>query len=178
VTTADLGKLFASFRSSAFRLETLPEYNVTEDDEARAFRLFQDGQPMPDPAREREWPKFVRAATDAGKIIQRVRIMRHPPSEYIRFELAWGYPANDAAGEDIRILDHDVPDLLTEDYWLFDDALVVRLDYDHEGRFIAPVVVEDAEPYRRARDTALRLAVPFRTYLAELGDRPSLSQPR
>jgi hypothetical protein len=35
MTTPDLGKLFESFRSSAFRLECLPAYAVTEDDEAK-----------------------------------------------------------------------------------------------------------------------------------------------
>ena len=42
---------------------------------------------------------------------------------------------------------------------------MVRLDYDDEGRFLRPVVVEDAEPYRRCRDLALAEAMPFGEYL-------------
>ncbi|MFL6226855.1 MAG: DUF6879 family protein, partial [Actinomycetes bacterium] len=57
---ADLASLFESFRSSAFRLECLPAYAVTEDDESEAFRRWLDGEQPPQ--KEREWPKLCASA--------------------------------------------------------------------------------------------------------------------
>jgi hypothetical protein len=163
MTTPDLGKLFQSFRSSAFRLECLPSYAVTEDDESEAFRLWLAGEQPPD--KEREWPKLVASAVAAGKSMQRVRLGLEPLSDYLRFEMDWGYPSNVAAGEDIRILDHELAGLLKVDFWLFDDATAVVLEYDDEGRFIRPVVAESIEPYRQAKELALASSEPFDRYL-------------
>jgi hypothetical protein len=167
VTGDDLGKLFTTFRRTAFRLETLPAYDVTEDAERDAYRRWQTGQQPP--AQERDWPKLVASAVGSGKTMQRVRIVREL-TDYIRFEMEWGYLANVAAGEDIRVLElaDDVPGMVDHDYWLFDEATVVRLEYAADGSFIRPAEVSAIEPYRRCCDLAMRLAVPFREY------RPSL----
>ena len=162
MTTPDLGALFESFTTSAFRLECLPSYDVTEDAERDAYRLWLAGERPP--AREREWPKLVASAVAAGKTMQRVRLVESPPTDYQRFEMEHGYPANVAAGEAIYILDHRPDGLLTVDFWLFDDATAVVLEYDDEGRFLAPVVAETLAPYRQARDMALKSSRPFREY--------------
>ena len=160
----ELGRLFESFRHSACRLECLPTYDVTEDDEAEALQLFLNGKPEPPWRKHREWPDTVRRAKRRGAQIQRVRLMETPPSNYQRFQCAWGYPANVEAGEDIRILNHRPDGLLEVDYWLFDDSIAVVLEYDSEGRFLVPVAAETAEPYRQARDMALKSSMPFREY--------------
>jgi hypothetical protein len=167
MTPAELGELFNTFTASAFRLETLPEYRVPQDVES--LQQFRAGQPPPDSRRDRPWLTTVRNANARGARMQRVRMVQTPLTEYQRFQFTWGYVENSDAGEDIAILDHQPPELLHEDYWLFDDALVVRLDYDDDGRFLRPVVVDDAEPYRRCRDVALASAVPFNAYRAQLG---------
>jgi len=175
VNTDEFGKLFETFRSLAFRLETLPEYRVPQDVES--LRLFREGQPPPESRRERPWLQTIRNANARGARMQRVRVIRGALTEYQRFQFAWGYPDNLAAGEDIRILDQDVPGVLDHDYWLFDDATVVRMDYDNEGQFLRPVVVDDVALYRRCGDVALAHAVPFSDYLSRMEDRPSLSRP-
>ena len=48
------------------------------------------------------------------------------------------------------------------DFWLFDDAIVVRLEYDEAGRFLRPVAVSDPAPYRQCRDVVMARAVAFR----------------
>ena len=166
MTPEELGKLFESFRSSAFRLECLPAYAVTEDAEAEAFRLWQAGQQPK--GQDRQWPKLVTSSVAAGKSMQRVRLVSAPMTEYQQFQCSHGYPANVAAGEAIYILDQEPPGLLKADFWLFDDALAVVLEYDSEGRFLRPVVAETIEPYRQARDMALKSSVPFREYRALL----------
>jgi hypothetical protein len=161
--TADLASLFESFRSTAFRLECLPAYAVTEDDEAQAFRLWLAGERPQQ--KEREWPKLCASAVAARKSMQRVRLVTQPLSEYLRFEMEWGYLANVAAGEDIRILDHEPAGLLKVDFWLFDDAIAIVLEYDDQGQFVRAVVAETVEPYRQAKDLALASSEPFARYL-------------
>jgi hypothetical protein len=159
VNADDFGRLFESFTVSAFRLECLPAYDVTEDAEREAFRRWRAGeQPQ---GQDRAWLQTVRNANGRRAQMQRVRLVESPLSEYQQFELAHGYPANVAAGEDIRICDHRPDGLLVVDFWLFDDALAVVLEYDDQGRFLRPVVAETLVPYQQARDLALASAVPF-----------------
>jgi hypothetical protein len=165
----EFGALFTTFQRSAFRLETLPVYSVTEDDEAEAFRRFCAGQPQP--PQDRDWPRLVSSAVAAGKRMERVRLVSQPLSDYLRFELSWGYPDNIAAGEDIRILPvvGDLPaGIMDHDYWLFDDTIVVRMEDDDEGRFIGPTAMGDPEPYRRCRALAMAGAMPFDKYRTNL----------
>lgn len=168
MTPEELGHLFSTFERSAFRLECLPTYAVTEDAEAEAFRLWLAGEQPPKKARD--WPKLVASATASGKRMQRVRVIR-AITAYLRFELSWGYPDNVAAGEDIRILELQPGESLAgmpeEDYWLFDDAIMVRLEYDGAGRFLRPVEVRDPAEVRRCcgwRDAVMTRAVSFDFY--------------
>jgi hypothetical protein len=166
VNPDDFGRLFTTFQRAAFRLEALAAYNVPE--EAESLRLWREGKPPPAWQKEREWLRMVASATAAGKSIQRVRVFRRPLSDYVRLEFDWGYPDNVANGEDIRVLEladgDDVPGVLDHDYWLFDDAIAVRMEYASDGSFIRPVEVSDVSPYRRCRDIAMTLAVPFSQY--------------
>jgi hypothetical protein len=168
VKPAELGRLFATFASVAFRLEVLSAYNVPE--EAESLRCWREGKPPPAWQKEREWLTMVRDATTAGKSMQRVRVVRQPLSDYVRMEFDWGYPDNIAAGEDIRVVEvkdaGGVPGMVDHDYWLFDDRIAVRLEYTADGSFIRPVEVSDVGPYRRCRDAAMRAAVSFTQYRA------------
>ncbi|MGH2370891.1 MAG: DUF6879 family protein, partial [Chloroflexota bacterium] len=56
------------------------------------------------------------------------------------------------------------------DFWLFDEAIGVRMRYDESGRFLfAERLTDPAEvaAYRRARDVAMAHAIPLVRYLAE-----------
>jgi hypothetical protein len=176
VNTEEFGKLFESFRSSAFRLETLPEYLVPQDVEP--LRMFREGKPQPTWHKERPWLATVRKAATRGARMRRVRLVQRPLTEYQRFQFAWGYSENSAAGEEIAILDHEPVGMLRRDYWLFDDELVVILEYDDAGRFLRPVAVDEVAPYRHCRALVLAAAMPFHAYLARMEDRTSLSRPR
>jgi hypothetical protein len=48
-----------------------------------------------------------KAARQAGKVMQRVHLITEPPTDYLRFELAF-YRGSVLAGEDIRILPGDL----------------------------------------------------------------------
>jgi hypothetical protein len=154
--------MFTSFQVSAFRLETLPDYQVPQD--VQWLRAFRAGEPRPQDRANRPWLTTVRAAKERGARMQRVRLVSSPLSEYQRFQFSWGYPENTQAGEEIYILDHQPDGLLRVDFWLFDDAQAVVLEYDEQGRFLRPVAVSNVAPYQQARDMALKSSVPFREH--------------
>jgi hypothetical protein len=175
VTPEALARLFSSFSHSAFRLETLPAYLI--EGEAESLALWRAGEPEPAWRKDREWLALVRHNIGAGKSMQRVRVVRRPLSDYVRFELDWGYPANVKAGEDIRILELGPADELPYvpepdrgyDFWCFDGLTVVRLEYDGAGRFIQPVDVSDhASWFIACQKYVIRRAMPFSDYRARV----------
>jgi hypothetical protein len=158
--------LFRSFERTAFHLELQDAYHTP--DEAGPFGLFLRGEPD-DYAWHQPWLKLVREATQAGKVITRVRVVSVPHGDYTR----WGLTVarlNVEAGEDIRWLPRHLTgdmSLTTDDYWLFDDSRVVFTIFEPSGRFaggaqtVDPVIVEHC---RRARDQVWTRAVPTREY--------------
>jgi hypothetical protein len=157
------------FTRHAFRLETLDAYDVGSDGEDVARYLR--GERSPDPARKEPWLAQLRAERAQGKLRQRVHVLRSPLSGYLRYECEWGYLPNEAAGEDIRILDLTErtrpPGLdIDHDFWLLDDQHVVRMHYDQDGRFTGAEVLEPAAlpRYLTARDAVLAAAEPFSSY--------------
>ncbi|MGH3720805.1 MAG: DUF6879 family protein [Pseudonocardiaceae bacterium] len=163
----DLVRLIDNVKISAFRLETLPHYLVPQD--AEEFTAWNAGQPRtPRTPKTHEYLAEIQRDVARGIRWYRVHILDQPLTAYLRFELC-GYLANQAAGEEIYVLDRDThPDLadLHEDFWLYDDKIPVRMVYDDEGHFLHPERIDHIEPYRQMRDTALRHAEPLTDYLA------------
>ncbi|GAA3049957.1 hypothetical protein FHS39_000867 [Streptomyces olivoverticillatus] len=98
-----------------------------------------------------------------------VHILRSPLSDYLRFELGWGYVGNAKAGEDIRIIDltdQTVEGLPDHDFWLFDDAAVYRMHYNGDDEFLGaePLSEDVLLQYRAYRDTAWKHATPYADY--------------
>lgn len=133
-------ELLKGLRSSAFRLEALPQYLV--DAEAEAFAAYQRGELiLPSRSPDQEWwESLVRSHTAAGKAFQRVHVLPEAITPYLRFEIEWGYAHSQAAGERIYFLPASAPESVrraaTEDFWLFDNHTLVYLIYDGEGRFL------------------------------------------
>src|SRR5712692_3371864 len=165
VTPEEFDQAFRSFKRSAFRLETLPRYRVGGEDESIA--RFLAGEEPPPNERKGAWTDLIRSNMAAGKRMHRVHLIRGPLTDYLRWEIEWGYPPNVEAGEEIGILhvqDSDLPELGTEDFWLFDDELAVRMDYDSEGHWLgaAPLTDPDfVEDCRRKRELSVSMAVPL-----------------
>lgn len=167
------GQYFTGFSSSATRIETLPFYNVPEEQENYAH--FLRGEPLP-PDRNREWADNIRRCVAEGRYMGRVHIIDRYLTPYLQFEMAWYYAVNGPAGEDIRfIFREDVPDLTYTDTWLFDDHVVLDLAYDQEGRLL--YVNRNDDP--RRLDEALRAwaefhrrSFPLRELVAALRNSP------
>ncbi len=163
----ELGEFFAGhFHQVAFRLEVRDAYAVATD--GGDFARYLAGEPAPDAARKRAWLNTLRAEARAGKTRQWVHVVRGPLSDYLRFEMEWGYLPNLQAGAQVQILDlaeQARPDgLVDEDFWLLDDQAVLIMRYDGNGRFLGAESAEDLDRYRVARDAAWNSSVPFLTY--------------
>lgn len=159
---------FHTYRRSAWRLEIPQAFSIpTEQDRIRAFRA---GEPEPPhSAGYREWYELTRSNVASGKTMGRVRVVRRPLSEYIRFQFAWGIPNNISAGEDIRILDVTDLDLSLpdHDFWIFDDESVLRMDFDPDGALTSQGILADPDldQYREWQRVALAHSVPFEDYV-------------
>jgi hypothetical protein len=173
VTSAEFDALFASFKHTAYRLETLQAYDVSY--EIKPYRAFLVGQPRPRDAAKNSWTAMLKDAAASGKTVQRVHLVNEPLTDYLRYELEWSYPPNVEAGEDIRVLPADLapaPSLATlgtlDDYWLFDSSDLWVMRYDHEGRFEYIRQVSDPGTiisHAYWRDAALHWAVPYAEYM-------------
>ncbi|MGH3694898.1 MAG: DUF6879 family protein [Pseudonocardiaceae bacterium] len=178
------GALFHSFAHSVFRLETLQSYRSARDRDL--LNRFVAGEPKPpDPAKAR-WTSMIASNVQSGKTVQRVHVVREPLTDYLRFELTWGYEPNVAVGEDVRIIaigQNSWPaDLPQHDFWLFDSAELYDMHYDDDQVWLGAGHVTD--PKRivdacRWRDAALHYGTPWSVYVhtkPELAHHLSVSQ--
>ena len=167
----EFDRLFTEFRYTAYRLETLQRYAMPYEEES--FRLFLAGESRPNDPEKRRWVAVLRAALGSGKRMQRVHVVTEPLSDYMRFELTWGYEDNVRAGEDIRIYSVKEGDwpagLVAHDYWLFDSRQLVIMRYDNKGALRGADLIDDpAEVVQHNywRDLALYGAVRYVDYEA------------
>ena len=164
-------ELWSTFQRSAFRLETLPEYRVP--DEVGRQELYLSGAPMP-AGYNADWHADIRSWAAQGKVLQRVRVVRPPLTDYQRRQFDWGYPGNLQAGEDTRVLDGSTADELglpRWDFWFFDDQVVHRMNYAEDGTYLGGETLPDADPaeFRRYRELALTHSTVFWTYRRQTG---------
>jgi hypothetical protein len=160
------------FIRCVYRLEALDSYDAPN--ERAPFAAFLAGKPVDDGWRA-NWRRIAGDITASGRSMARVHVVTEPVSDYMRFMLLHGYPANVESGEDVRILGRSaareggLPDM---DYWLFDDDLAAVLVYDAEGtvervewhsREEAPQMLADC---CRWRDAAMSLGQPLASYVS------------
>uniref|UniRef100_A0AAU2V470 DUF6879 domain-containing protein n=1 Tax=Streptomyces sp. NBC_00003 TaxID=2903608 RepID=A0AAU2V470_9ACTN len=163
-------RFFEAFEREAWRFEAQPTYTMPKEQENVARFLRGDAKPANHNAR---WHDRVREYVDSGRRIGRVRIVRQPLTDYQRYQFAWGIPGNIRAGEDIRVLDVTRTDyglpIGGQDWWMFDEANVVHLNFRPDGTQINREVFEgDSTPYREWKQISLEHSVPFEEYVKGL----------
>ncbi len=168
-----LGDCFKDFGREAFRLETLDDYSKSGG--VDAYRAFLAGEPQPEDYKTAGWMTTVGDAVASGKRIYRVHILARPLTDYLRFELSWGYRRNAAAGEEFFILDtttqeNPIPD--APDFWLFDERAIGAMKYDEEGKYLGVDFLgkDQLSKFLTYRDTAMDQAVPFAEWWAKYGE--------
>jgi hypothetical protein len=163
--------LFDTFTHRVFRLEALQSYAVSAED-AR-LRAFRDGTPRPERSvRTDPWLRRIAVSTAAGKSWSRVHLVRHPLSEYLRYELV-SYVESQAAGEEIGLVAVETyPQLAGPDFWLFDwdtdHPQAVVMHYTPDGRVQEREHVTDpgrVEQMNQTRAAAQDAAVALNSYL-------------
>lgn len=127
-------ELFRLVKRSAVHLETRDGY-MPSDPRFLAWQQDRGSISADNDPDQRSWQALMREIIARGVEIRRARIVSEPISEYIRFEhhLTAG---NAAAGERVRWLSRRrASDLALpgNDFWLFDDSLVVFLHFTGEG---------------------------------------------
>ncbi|MFD9890647.1 DUF6879 family protein [Amycolatopsis sp. NPDC059027] len=155
-----------NFKRSAWRLETLPAYKVGPE-EGGLERFLATGEAEP----PTHWYEELREHAAAGRTVGRVHTLTPPLSDYLRWEFT-AYPGSVDAGEDVRILDYSRtpnPGLPDQDFWLFDDEVVVLMHYEADGTQVGRerLVDVDPAPYVRYKELAIQHSVPFLEYVAK-----------
>ena len=156
---SEFSRLFTTFQRTAFRLELRSHYDVPSEEVE--FARFVTGEKEPR-QQNREWSELVAKAVSLGKEMTRVRVLPEITTPYIQFETQWCYPYSIRAGERIVFLQETVLYSLIkepiEDFWLFDDTVLVLMRYDSAGRFLGPEVRSsdvEVRAYRLLRDRLL-----------------------
>jgi hypothetical protein len=171
LTSSNFNHLNRYFEYTAFRLETLREYVVQEEQES--YSRFQKGQAtdVMDVPGYQEWLGRIRAAKRAGKTIERVRILDEPPTPYQRWA-AWMGHHNEAAGEVMRYISRTralqvgLP-LSKGDWWLLDSVRIASVEFDGRGVPMGGVIndsPDEVQDYIAWSNIALRHSSPGREF--------------
>jgi hypothetical protein len=162
---------FATFERSAFRLQLLPVYDVSEEQEE--FKRFLAGDSPPASREENSWLQTMAAQVKNGRFWINVHLLQNPLTPYLQYLIDWWYVHQANAGAKIRLLDAHFADRVHEltghDFWLFDDARLFVLQYSPEGRLHSIRETTHDLPLaeaRRARDFAVSQSEDLQTFLA------------
>lgn len=135
------GNMFSTAQKSAFRLELLDVYSVPEE-EAFFNTYLASPRSLPPADFNSDWKMMLEEARARGLEHSRVRVLRQPVTDYLKFEISWGYRESLKLGERIKVITTDsiinfkteVP--LLKDFWLFDERQCYLVEYDFLGTFL------------------------------------------
>ncbi|MFE7544900.1 DUF6879 family protein [Streptomyces platensis] len=163
----EFGKLFTTFKHTAWRLETRRRY--ASDEGTATYAQFTRGEPVVWDDVDSEWCSKRREQSALGKRFERVRIVDSPPSPG-QLYLLDNAKRNSAVGEDIRNLSRAEAEQLQlpeEDFWIFDSRFVALLNFDGSDNLIdVELITEPAavNRYAQARDAAWHYAIPYQQF--------------
>ncbi len=166
ITDEDFNRLLTEFEREAIHLATRDSYGT-------AVELPHMAKWTAGEAGDLEWLQgwcaTLRHHVEAGKSVRRARIVSEPLSEYQRWSHSIADPMVEA-GEDIRWVPRRLVSSVAfpgNDFYLFDDRLVVFLHYAGSG--LATDKVTSTDPYdirlcRLAFEAAWKLSIHHRDY--------------
>ncbi|MFF2039322.1 DUF6879 family protein [Kitasatospora sp. NPDC058170] len=137
-------QLFQTASRSSVHLEMRDAYMLDDP----AYRAWQNGRVALGGADEVHWRGLVRSAVDRGVEVRRARIVSEPLSDYTRFEYDITEQHNIAAGEQVRWLPRRRATALAlpgNDFWLFDDEVLLINHFAGNGDWTDTEIVDDAE---------------------------------
>jgi len=162
----NLTQLITGCRSRADHLEMRDGYTVHDP----AYTAWTRGQPPMAAEQYRSWTDLITATTRRGVTVRRARIVSEPLSDYIRFEHHITAEVNLAGGEAVRWLPRrQTTDLALpgNDFWLFDDTVLLVHHFSGDGDKTGAELVNDTEIVSRcaaAFNTIWHRAIPHADY--------------
>ncbi len=115
----------------------MPHYSLP--DEVGALDDFLSARTPRRVDEHASWLELVRGVVTSERGIRRVRVIDEPPTDYQCFQVAWRYPQNADAGEEIRTVGRAAfrEGLSTPiDFWLFDEQWGFTMVYDYRGHLL------------------------------------------
>ncbi|MET8824804.1 DUF6879 family protein [Streptomyces sp. NPDC004610] len=167
-TPEQFARLFENFQHSAWHLEMRRRYAV--DEATDTYAQFARGE-QPTWDLETPWSQMIRAKTQDGAHVGRVRIVDSPPTPGQLYLLAHAVK-NAALGEEVGNMwraDAEQLNLPNEDFWIFDSHIVASCLFDDDDNLTgAELITEPARvnQYNRLRDVARHFAVPYEQFNA------------
>ncbi len=166
ITDDDFGRLLCEFERESIHLETRDAYGTAV--ELPHMGKWLTGEPD-DLGWLQGWCATLREHVKAGKSVRRTRVVSEPLSDYQRWSYSIAHPMVDA-GEDIRWVSRRLVSSIAfpgNDFYLFDDRLVVFLMYAGNGLAIDKVTSTDPHDIqlcRSAFETVWELSISHRDY--------------
>lgn len=166
ITDDEFEELLTGFKREAIHLETRDAYGTAV--ELPHMAKWAAGE-SDDLEWLQGWCATLREHVVAGRSVRRARVVSEPLSDYQRWSHSIAHPMVEA-GEDIRWVPRRLVSSIAmpgNDYYLFDDRLVVFLHYAGSG--LATHKVTSADPAdiqlcRSAFEAVWKLAIPHREY--------------
>jgi hypothetical protein len=135
-------ELLQGSRASALHLEMRDGYSLKDP----AYIAWQAGEQVDPAAFWPQWFDLVRPAVARTVQVRRARIVSEPVSKYIRYEYDVTGGLNIAAGEQVRWLPRRLASdiaLPGNDFWLFDEQIVMLNHFSGDGESVAHEVTDD-----------------------------------
>jgi|SRR3954447_2277133 hypothetical protein len=166
LTDEEFDGLLTGFTREAIHMETRDAYGT----EVELPHMAKWAAGEPDDLEWLEgWCSALRQHQAAGRAVRRARVVSEPLSDYQRWSYSVAQPMVDA-GEDIRWAPRRVVSSIAfpgNDFYLFDDRLVVFLHYAGNGTGTAKITStspDDVRLCRSAFDAVWELSVRHRDY--------------
>ncbi|MGH8906604.1 MAG: DUF6879 family protein [Egibacteraceae bacterium] len=166
ITYEEFDALFASFKREALHLEMRDSYGTAA--EIPHLRKWEAGE-LDDTDWLQPWFDLVQAGTRAGKVFRRARIVSEPISHYQKWVRKDTHLYVEA-GEDIRWVPRSRVSTVAlpgNDFWLFDDEVVVFLIFAAGGLVVDRHKTTDRsaiELCRTSFEEVWKLAIPNSEY--------------
>jgi hypothetical protein len=168
ISYEELTGLIDSFQREALHLEMRDSYGTAA--ELSHLAKWEAGEPD-DIGWLRPWFDRVSAATQAGKVFRRARIVSEPVSNYHKWVLKDSHLFV-KAGEDIRWVPRSRVSAVAlpgNDFWLFDDQILVFLIFSGGGQVVDRQKIRDrsvVDLCRTAFEKVWELSIPDSEYQA------------
>lgn len=166
LTEQEFDSLLRGFKREAIHLETRDAYGTAV--ELPHMAKWAAGEPD-DLEWLQDWCTTLRGHVRAGKSVRRARVVSEPLSDYQRWSHSVAQPMVDA-GEDIRWVPRRRVSTIAlpgNDYYVFDDELVVFLHYAGNGLSTGNTISTDPSDItlcRAAFEAVWKLSIEHREY--------------